>query len=378
MSAPRPVWLEEEAEVLALLHEVLNRFDRLPADARQRNVVIPVESHMNSLARADPQADQSWELVRELERLGLLSIRKARGNPYDPDWKGAKLAFAPASDTVLRDWLDRARTEPALQQWQRAVEARASDFYAGCGPLLARRVTVAGRSPEEIVNAFASLAAVETPATLRQLSALAFWGDSKVLDARGDLVAALFPRLPLRERPIVGAVHLPDPCEGVLFVENQDTYAAAVEGFPAAARSLALVYAAGFRGAAARIRIHGNALLHYAGTGAAAHRLAFEQWWFEAGEPPGPLWFWGDLDFAGMQILKSLRARFAGLRAWPPGYEPMLENLRERGGHVSRAPNEGGQMDPLTTGCTYADEVLLPAVRLQGDLHQEYMSPGIG
>src|SRR5690606_1813921 len=125
---------------------------------------------------------------------------------------------------------------------------------------------------------------------------------------------------------------LPSRCEGVLFIENQDTYTAACAGFPAAARNLARVYASGFRSSAERVRSPGGALLHFAGD--FARRERFEDWWFERAEPPGPCWFWGDLDFAGMQILKSLRRRFGNVSAWEPGYASMLAALQREGGYT--------------------------------------------
>jgi hypothetical protein len=97
----------------------------------------------------------------------------------------------------------------------------------------------------------------------------------------------------------------------------------------------------------------------------------FESWWYDGGAGFGPQWFWGDLDFAGMQILKSLRARFAGLEAWPVGYEPLRLQLESAGGYGGRIDDAKGQVDPLVTGCAYADSLLLPAIRAFGRQDQE-------
>jgi hypothetical protein len=222
--------------------------------------------------------------------------------------------------------------------------------------------------------------------TLRQLSATLFWGNSKVLDDRGGLIAASFPEFDIRERTLVIAAHLPARCDGVLFIENQDTYTAAVAGSPFAAVDLALVYASGFRGSAARVRTRPGSLLHYAGPGRSEFAGRFEAWWYEDAPPPGPAFFWGDLDFAGMQILKALRTRFAGLSAWQPGYEPMRLALagsadggyrvvgRGVGGVGFASDDARGQVDPGVTGCGYADSVLLPAIRRWGNRDQEAQS----
>lgn len=370
MSAGRPVWLVDEPELQALLNAVLDRFDRQSGVTRHRAIVLPVAEHLPSLARNDANADQTWALLSELAQRGVLTLRKtARRSIYDAEWTGAKVAFTPESEETLRAWLDRPAAESVMQVWRRAVAAHSSAFASSGEALAARRVIVADRTAQEVVAAFARIAGIEGPITLRQLSACAFWGDSKVLDERGELIAASFPSLEIRERPIVVAVHLPAICSGVLFIENQDTYASAVAGAFAAARDLALVYASGFRSSAARIRKRSGALLHYGGPGNESLRLTFERWWFDAAPQPGPLCFWGDLDFAGMHILKTLRDRFGEVSAWDVGYEPMLRALQAGGGHAGH----GGarQVDPVHTGCRYADEVLLPAIREWGQFDQE-------
>jgi hypothetical protein len=367
----RPAWLQDEPELLALLHAVLDRFDQQPGSTRHLSIFLPAEKHLPSLSRNDAAADQLWALIESLERGGVLQIREARRGVYDSRWRGARLAFALDCEETLRHWLDRAPSEPVMEAWRRAVGRHS--FPGSCELLLQRRIAIAGRSPEEIVAALARIATLCGPVTLRQLSAFAFWGDSKVLDDRGDLIAALFPQLEVLDRAIVVAVYLPAIVNGVLFIENQDTYTAATRGSPSQAQGLALVYASGFRSSAQRIRTRTGALLHYAGDGAAERRAAFERWWFEAGEPAGPCYFWGDLDFAGMQILKSLRQRFGEVTAWRPGYEPMLDVLRREGGY--RGGDESrGQIDPVTTSCVLADNVLLPAIREFGQLDQELPS----
>jgi hypothetical protein len=372
-----PVWLQEDAEIRALLHAIVDRFDRQRADARQRHVSVPAEKHLPTLARVDAQADQCWALVCQLEQLGVLSVRVARRNPLDPQWSGAKLAFPLESEPVLREWLRREWLEPASALWRQAVQAHAKSFPREGEALLARKVDIPARSAAEVVAAFSRIATVSGPITLRQLSAAVFWGDSKVLDDRGELITALFPDLVVLERPLVVSVFLPEACNGVLFIENQDTYTTGVRGIPAQCRGLALVYAAGFRSAAARVRSRNGSLLHYAGAGVAAGQEHFERWWYDSGSAPGPCWFWGDLDFAGMQILKSLRSRFATLSAWQPGYQPMLEALRRLGGYAQTVSGEDpAQADPGLTGCPYADDFLLPAIRECG--HRDQESPPHG
>jgi hypothetical protein len=75
------------------------------------------------------------------------------------------------------------------------------------------------------------------------------------------------------------------------------------------------------------------------------------------------VYFWGDLDFAGMDILKTLKAVFPQARAWEPGYARLLDRLRAGHSHAPEDARKSGQADPGTTGCAYADAVMLPALR---------------
>jgi hypothetical protein len=371
MHPDKPQWLDEEREIGALLHAALDRFDRQRGVDRQRRITLAAQDHLPSLRRADAAADQTWSLILELARRGVLAVRKPTRSLYDVDWQGAKITFAPEVEETLRVWLRRDWSEPAAAAWRRAIERKAPKFHDAGAALLSQRIIIEGRSADDIVAALAAAADLREPMTLRQLSATVFWGDSKILDERGELVAALLPHLQIRERALMIAVHLPQRCKGVLFIENQDTYTAAAAGTPAEAAQFALVYAAGFRGTAARVRNRTGSLLHYAGPGSGELTGRFDAWWYDAGAAFGPAWFWGDLDFAGMQILKSLRGRFEDLEAWRVGYEPLRVQLELAGGHGARADDSKGQVDPILTGCAYADSVLLPAIRKHGRRDQE-------
>jgi Uncharacterized protein conserved in bacteria C-term(DUF2220) len=372
MHPERPQWLDEEAEICALLHAALDRFDRQRGVDRQRRITMTAQDYLPSLGRADAGADQTWSLIQELARRGVLAIRKASRSLYDVDWQGAKVTFVPEVEETLRVWLRRDWSEPAAMIWRRAIERHAQKFHDAGAALLPQRIVIENRSADDIVAALAAAADIRVPMTLRQLSATVFWGDSKILDERGELVAALLPHLEIRDRALVIAVHLPERCKGVLFIENQDTYTAAAAGTPTEALEFALVYAAGFRGTAARVRNRAGALVHYAGPGLRELASRFDAWWYDGGAAFGPAWFWGDLDFAGMQILKSLRSRFEGLEAWPVGYDPLRVQLQAGGGYGTRADDSKGQVDPVLTGCAYADSVLLPAIRGRGRMDQEF------
>lgn len=369
---PAPPWLREEPELLNLLGAVLTRFDNQPGATRQKKLSFKAEEHLPTLERQDEEADQLWHFVQDLVKQHLCTIEPGSG-PYDPAWKNARILFTPEAETTLRTWLQRPSKPPALFTWREAVATAAAKgaFPGGAEPLLKRRIVIPDMSDAEVVEAFARIGATEVPLSLRQLSARHFRGDSKRLDDREDLLLALFPQLPLQPRPLLINVYLPPAWNGVLFIENQESYTLACDGSPPAATGLALVYAAGFRGTAERLRQRERVRLHYAGAGQASWQPSFEEWWFDQAPPPGPLAFWGDLDFAGMAILAGLRRRFGEVAAWEPGYRPLLERLQSNGGHTLTAAGKQEQNDPDHTGCGFADRELLPAIRKRGGVDQE-------
>jgi hypothetical protein len=366
MSDNRPRWLEGDPEVLAWLHGVLDRLERQPGDTRKEPLRFTVDERLfPGLFHFGPEADARWELITGLAKHGLpLKVTaKRHRDPRDPEYVGARLAVDAGGENLIREWLRRPRVTPEAQAWREAVDAVAADWSSAARVRLReRRVHIPGRSAREVVDALVRLGALKGQGyTLRQLSAAVFFGDSKFLEQHcAALVEALYPDLAPAPRPLVIDVFLPARIDTVLFIENLDTYLRALAGELAATRGCALVYAAGFKGGAARIREPGCAALHYAG--GCASREGFERWWRGAETPGWPVYFWGDLDFEGMGILKSLHRLF-GATAWQPGYEPLLRWLQQGRGHLLEAADKLLQKDPETTGCPYADQVLLPALR---------------
>lgn len=150
----------------------------------------------------------------------------------------------------------------------------------------------------------------------------------------------------------------------VLFIENLVTFEHMAElRAPAWARSL-LVYAAGFRGSARRLRSRQGSCLYLRMPSSGGGLSAVESWLYAATQRP--VSFFGDLDFAGMQILASLRDGFPQAVAWPPGYGALADRLDRGDGHLPDQAAKTQQLDPGRTGCAYADERLLPALRRWG------------
>jgi hypothetical protein len=242
----------------------------------------------------------------------------------------------------------------------------AQRFPGDTASLRQRSIQIPGRIAEEVVEALVAVGTQATKGpTLRQLSARCFWGDSKLLDGRQELLRGLFPDLSVTPRRLLVDLYLPPKIEGVLFIENLDSYLDALgQRSVTDAVGLVLVYSAGFRGSAERIRRREGVCLHYHGETSLAQRQRLEMWWFGESDEVLPSLFWGDLDYAGIAILKTLRLRFPDMLAWQPGYRPMLERLAD--GHRAVDAGKQEQADPGESGCPYADLQLLPSIRKLG------------
>lgn len=130
--------------------------------------------------------------------------------------------------------------------------------------------------------------------------------------------------------------------------------------------NLAQVYSDGFKLSAKRIRNPEGVSLHFHGEGRPVLLNRFINWWYDDNDGDWPVYFWGDLDYAGIDILANLKRRFGAIQAWKTGYQPMLEHLLNGGGHPPEATGKQGQRDVGETGCIYADEKLIPALRQSG------------
>lgn len=209
---------------------------------------------------------------------------------------------------------------------------------------------------------------------LREASARVFHGRSKVLDNRDELLRLLGASPgQFWEAPIQLLVDVPPAFDEVLFIENLVTFERMADARYAEWRGSLLVYAAGFKGSAKRLR-HRNGCRIYL-RASHADSLALEPsaargleavgaWLF--GRADMSVRFFGDLDFSGMQILASLREVFPDATAWEPGYSRLLSVVSSGGGHLPEAANKERQIDPVATGCHYADHALLPALRKVG------------
>jgi len=351
----------------------LDRLDSQPAADRTNRVRINLDEGMApEIHRADSLAtrDVAWAAVDGVATAGWAEVgyrmHRRRGareerQPYlDITWSDDVEEF-------IRSRLQRPRKGPSyLAQWRMLTESQGrvlSDSQRN--QIGSMPIAISGRPAEEVFYRFLSIREIAgEPLLLREVSSRAFWGLSKLLDGRADAVAALLgcDECPFPEQPVVLNVHLLGQPTSFLFVENHVSFERLKQSSELA--NHALIFSSGFRGAAARLRKVGGCSVYYTRHSSPNAIGRFEEALFSTDDIP--TFFWVDLDYSGMAILASLRSIFASARAWEPGYAPMLARLARGDGHSPAESGKERQRPLEQTGCRYADETLIPAIKSTG------------
>lgn len=373
---PCPLWVTENPFIESLLNALLTKLEqgkRPLFSVRKNKLFKPLYEF------SDQEAENLWKLVLILaHEYQLLSVEPAKKSPqpWEPLYQGSKIRLNPAGETLLRSWLNRPAFDPYRLTWQDALQQDAELLKQQLPLLYENPLRIKGRSAQEAATAIVLIAryvqqAPRSRLSIRELSAQSFWGNSKYIETHKEYFNQLFPELfsQLLTRPLLVELCLPADIEQIVFIENQDTFLKAVRGEFAVLEKSALVYCAGFRIGEQKGRGPGEAVFAYVEPSPSMARQAFENWWFDQSvQQPAfnpPVYFWGDLDYAGMAILASMRRQFNSMQAWPPGYLAMLNALRQGLGHTPEEADKTRQHDPGQTGCPLADKELLPTLREQ-------------
>jgi hypothetical protein len=367
----KPPWLEDEPEIKALLLSFAKRVDDNSA------TIKPLRSSLKlGHFEQNEQGDLSWELLNKLTP-DLITIKLSpKRSDSAPDWSGALVYFDPSNKHKLFEWLDY-NPDDSLQRWQQALEASDLAVFDSVNLASLKETPIAfpGKTDAAVIQKLVLIASNNARCnnryhTLREISAHYFWGDSKFLDNKSDWLANSFTDLCVSARKVQVNYFLPKQYDQVLFVENLDTYHQLIQKRCNLTQTLAIVYAAGFRLTASRIRTQDGVSLHEAAQSQGCSQAksqpqseAFIDWWFGAEVGNLPCFFWGDFDFSGMGILKLLRHQFNDMQLWQPGYQAMLQQVEAGDAHPMSLRDKSGQTDPVETGCDYADTVILPLLR---------------
>ncbi len=367
-SIKTPIFVTEQAEILAILNWFINQLDKQGFDTRQRAPVLHIKksnSLFKSLYRFNENTDFIWFCIKQLaEKEGIFQLQLTR-NHYTQDvvYDKARLIFNPDKEELVRQWLQRPRINPEISYWNQLVR-QYQNFFEAPDFLLNTPLQKDGWSAEQIMEGLICIGQnLKKPLSLRQLSCECFLSDSKFLDSHSNLIAQLFPSLypNIAIRPLIINAYLPQTIRSILFIENQDTF---LEYCATSPEDQVVIYSYGFKASCKNIRQKNSVVFSIINSQDASTTLnQLEQYWYQENLSEPAYYFWGDLDYSGLAILKALKEPFPHLIAWQKGYQPMLERLAAGQGHLAEQTRKCRQAIVEQTGCHYTDKILLPALK---------------
>lgn len=343
-----------------ILIQVLDKADSKPLSQRTNRLSFPVDSkYFPELFYPQNPGDDEMleEAISELCRYGLFELKCAAKKKYLPlIRKNAKLYFNAEFEDEIRIFYSRPVKN---DKWKSALEAypfkstKAKD-------ILSRPITIPGKSHEDIIRRFDDWSMQENHiGTARQESARCFWGMSKVFDNRDDIIQAFS----LKEAPVMLNVYaFSEEISKVLFIENLDTFVAAIESGNPIFSNTVIIYSSGYKASAKKIRDRRGSRMFFemdcCFSDKGKHK--FLSWFYRESREDVESFFWGDLDYSGIGILIALRERFPDIAAWEPGYRQMVTMQQDDGGHTPEMAKKEKQVQPCKkTGIKYVDDILL-------------------
>ena len=317
----------EEPAVRAVLERLIDLADRTPLAERSRPPGFrATESDLPQFY--DLLAEDRWVVWRFIEHLreaGWIRIASKRLRSEQSPWDvHPRLTLVAEAEEAVREALGREMAETTyVRRWRNAVLGASSRFPGDVEPLSRMPIVVPEQDPEQIVERLRGMSGLAPGTLAREASARALWGLSKLLDNRVEAVNAALGGNVLREKPLLVNAHVGDESpQEILFVENEVSYILAAAACP---RGRALVWSSGFMASAKRLREPGGMTLHATAASIRGGVLRLEALLREG--QGLRLFFFGDLDYAGMRILRQLRDSFPEMTAWEPGYAFLVNQL---------------------------------------------------
>lgn len=363
-----PHWLEDNPLIQRLLHRFIDKCERPSAIKFQESINVNRTPELFDFD--NPEREFLWPIIDLELRLKHKIIERIQyrrvalnAEKYDK----AIIYFDRNSEELVRTWLQRPAQQSYKSQWHEALKTH-PQFKATS---LSQAIEIKDFSANDIISGFAkietelsTLNQASEKISLRGLSARCFWGDSKFLDNRRDLIDSVFAlsSTVIEPRTLMLSVYVPKQLRELIFVENFDSFLSTVKAIKKTLLkdTTAVVYSAGYRGSAHLIRASGQSQFVTINSVNELAYQRFEDWWFQRSNSDVKTHFWGDFDYEGMGILKALRNNFPDTSAWKVGYELLLEYHDQGLGHAPEIANKQGQKQAELTMCGYADSVLIP------------------
>lgn len=378
-----PIWLADNPFIQRLLTIFIDQCDKPNTVRFQKS--INNKSAPELFDHNDPNTPDLWPLIESKlykEFKVIQRIQYGRVPLMSEKYEKAIIYFNQDKESLVRTWLNRPKEGSYSLQWYQALKR----YPLFKNTTLNQAIKAGNTSAEDILEGFSrvknelnSLLNSNEKISLRGLSARCFWGDSKFLDTRRELLEDVFSQasLVIKPRALMLSAYIPKKLQQLIFVENFDCFLSTVAAIQDSLYKdqIAVVYSAGYRGSAHLIRTPKQCQFVSINSVEPDVFNTFNEWWFKASNLEVKTWFWGDLDYEGMRILTALRHNFPNTQAWQLAYDLMLEFHRQGLGHTPTQANKQAQKIPDLSGCNYADQALIPLlIKTERFIDQEVVS----
>lgn len=364
-------------DIKKVMHTIINKLDVIIASERTRKIKISLDEKTFPSLYAPTTFNEDVVLSKGIDTLLKYKIFNIEETKKDSTRdiakkKNAKLVFNYDWELSLRDFYNHPIK---INGWDPIVCQL--DCDQNIKNLISNnKMNITGKSDNEIINQLKLLLIDDNRnKSVRHVSAKYFWGISKALDNKEQIIEYC----KLKPMPVLLHVKaMSNDSKKILFIENLDTYTEVINSHNQLFKEYILIYSSGFKASAKRLRIKEGSRIFFEETCCLTDesRNFFKKWLYMEENDNLNTYFWGDLDFAGINILSSLRKIFPHIKAWEMGYQHMLQALMKGEAHSPDAANKENQIEPnLTIGCEYTDLVLIPALKYNKlFVDQEYVN----
>ncbi len=362
-------------DISKIFHIILDKLDQQPSSLRSRKIKIPIDhKHLPTLySPKDFNDDKKLEdALTALLSKDIFSIEERQKESFKlfSEKKDAKLVFNYEYEEGLRKFFNR----PVLvDKWLNTVNKR-SNIEDLKELLFRNKIRISSKTEEEILEKLIILlTSNNSNKSVRHISSKYFWGLSKLLDNKSEII----DYCSLKPSPII--LHIKSfnkKFKNILFVENLDTYTQILDSQNSIFNDYLIIYSSGFKAAAKRLRTTQGSKLFFEENCQLDKegRETLKDWIYDKRQINVNVYFWGDMDYAGINIFSTIKDIFTELEIWKPGYDELLNAIDVKDSHKPLDSDKESQVQPKLTGVQYIDEVLIPILKNEEFVDQEYVN----
>jgi len=330
---------------IELFKHFISLIDNIKDDSKEAKVVLNPTGTKIKKCLSSLYSPSLLDEEKEFEDSILLCIKygvincefKDKKVTYPLYKRKADLVFNGEFETTFRKLLN-LEISNYNEQWYEAINKANINSNKRDELLNLSPIEYKGKSAKEIIDRI-ELYLNENRKNdfVREVSAYIFFGHSKMLDNRQDL----WNVFEVRQSPIQILIYNECYSNKILFIENKQTFES-MKLKQNITDKYILIYLSGFMGTAIRLKEKRYRAFYQSGMKNDDSNLnsIFDN------QDLYQYFFWGDFDYAGLNIFLSLKKIFDTLSFWEIGYEKMIHMVKNNLGHTKDILRKENQKKP--------------------------------